>query len=133
MSAFDGIHREPKDTQAAKLLKGGGVKLHEKPIVNRQHWDICPPLKPKFHTDERLEGRRFGRMIVMGLIHPDYIPCNGNYGRWVCRCDCGMFEIRKAASIKRASNQNDRCEKCWRLDRNRREFEFRTTGRWPKT
>ena len=59
--------------------------------------------------DENLTGREFGAFKVLG-VWADSKP--GAF-RWVVKCQCGAYELRKAKSIKNTENAKiDRCIKC---------------------
>jgi hypothetical protein len=61
---------------------------------------------------EDLTDRVFGNLTVIGW---------GGKGRWVCRCNCGRFDYRRTATLRRLRTQNDlppRCNEC-----SRRGFE----------
>lgn len=72
---------------------------------------------------EDLRGQRIGRFTVVGLFD-DPVPSHG--ARWVVRCVCGDYEVRKTKAL-RAMRSNprdeslgasaDRCHNCQELAR----------------
>jgi hypothetical protein len=68
------------------------------------------------HND--LTGTKCGRMTVIG---------NNGKTRWVCRCACGRYELRKAKSVLNPNNY-DMCHACRRLVTVKRHLEYVRTG-----
>jgi hypothetical protein len=63
---------------------------------------MMPPISSK------LIGHRFGRLTVIGLLaERKWSPAH-----WVCRCDCGDYELRRTAEIWSPASGNDRCRVC---------------------
>lgn len=62
-----------------------------------------------------LVGRRFGRLTVMGL---SAVPTtdSGHQGRWVVRCDCGAYEVRKRRALLNP-NASLMCDVCDQRER----------------
>jgi len=65
------------------------------------------------HVD--FTGQRKGRLVVLGMSD---IKGGGDHrtqrGRWVCRCDCGMYTLRKAAALKKTTIHM--CDECSHLE-----------------
>lgn len=74
--------------------------------------------------EDDLTGRRVGRLTVVG-------PSSKRPARWVVRCDCGVFSIRKARAIRNPENTSDCCGTCGYLAALRRNHCFALTGRYP--
>lgn len=74
------------------------------------HSDVPYPLKAWTGPPaEDLKGREFGTFRVLG-VWADHKP---DAVRWVVRCQCGAYELRKSKSIKNPANAEiDRCVKC---------------------
>jgi hypothetical protein len=75
-------------------------------------WSECPPLKPPAPNAPDLTGLRRGSLTAIGMLDKTaagYGPAGGD-GRWVVRCDCGRYEVRRARSL--SVNANDACQDC---------------------
>ena len=57
-----------------------------------------------------LTGIKKGRLIVIGLS-ASFSKDNGHGYRWVVRCSCGRYEIRRSRTILKA-NPIDMCNVC---------------------
>ena len=55
-----------------------------------------------------MTGFKFGRFTVVGMA------LNTPH-RWVVRCICGIYTMRKLKSIRNPNNNQDRCERCRQL------------------
>lgn len=127
--AFDGTRREPVNREAS-LMFAKGLKPPS-PKTGVEQWEICPALHSpamvrKLHPNKEgvdLTGTRFGRMAVEGLskIHSP--------ARWICRCSCGIYEIRTAKAVKNPNNGSDCCHQCRLLIEAKKHHHFHTTGR----
>lgn len=82
--------------------------------------------KPVPDNIEDLTGHKRGALTVVGY----YGDHRDGHHRWVVRCDCGCFTVRRARTLKRA-NMDDYCWGC-NMDRaaSRREFHAQH-GRYP--
>lgn len=99
----------PQNATAARVMGRG---THYEPVVemsSHEHWDLPPPMKA-FSSD--LVGRKFGRLTVLGLSVDQNPKKNA---RWVVRCVCGHYEIRKAKAIRNPANTDDCCQNCAHL------------------
>ena len=118
---IDDLHaRRPVDGNAASVFKGGAAFVPNKKI---QTADSPYPIQtvnvPSDTTN--LTGRRFGRMVVVGLS-----PFNKKSGAtWVVRCACGTYTRRTAKAIKNPKNDQDACEECRHLMYLRRHDLYR--------
>jgi predicted SprT family Zn-dependent metalloprotease len=118
----------PLNRTAARVINQTGE--HYDPKVNYHevlHFENRPPLRDlseyrKEHqeTYQTIIGRRFGRFVVVGIL------AGANRKRktaaWVCRCDCGHYEVRNARVIKNPNNIMDRCQNCWHEYRAQQRF-----------
>lgn len=88
------------------------------------HVLLAPPRMrpvPTVSTFVDLTGRRFGSLAVIGLkaIEPE----DGKWAetRWVCRCTCGNYTLRRADKLsKKPADADERCPEC---DQKRRVLE----------
>lgn len=104
--------RKPIDKEAARVVSGGvhedlkiSPALHESdiPIPTRQ----LPP------RHRNLAGTRAGRLTVIGYWGRNESTHSGTAARhrWVVRCDCGTYAIRREQKLK-VSNPEDGCSRC---------------------
>lgn len=106
----------PVDKTAAMVTQKGTsfvpkIKPHSITVT-----DIRPQIWNGTHLDGfDLTGKRFGRFTVIGLSAE-------KRSRWVCRCDCGNYEMRRAKSVQNPANDFDRCIIC-------RKTLYITTGK----
>lgn len=116
--------REPFN-QARKQMQRGwdGPKGGRCPRI---FWYECPMLRPVTPGQEDLTGVRFGKMVCVGLA-----PVNGGQvASWVARCDCGVYELRKAKTIKKRWPL-EACGNCG-YDFHLKRLDFKNRrGRWP--
>ena len=98
----------PMDRVAARVVFGKGehwTPVHKSP---NEGWDAPPPAEaamPPWATD--LTGMRRGHITALR-----YHRTNKNNGpKWLVRCDCGRYELRRAATwLKTAAF--DACQQC---------------------
>lgn len=110
----------PIDSVAARVTKKGIEYRPDKIIKNL---DSAYPIDtlPAPKNCEDLTGLTFGRFVVVGY--------HGKGGKWVCRCSCGRYAVRRAKSIFNKENTKDRCEYCRQIAFIKREEHFRRTGK----
>jgi hypothetical protein len=101
---------------------GRGERYRNEPSVVNVCTESPPKLKPLPPNATNLAGLRFGRFRVVGMQA-------GVSGRWVVRCDCGNYEIRRAKAILNPDNWGDRCTYCRNKAFERKEYERTTYGR----
>jgi len=116
----------PVDRTASIVTSKGFNFQSNKKILNA---DQSMPIEiqsiPR-HVVEDLTGVKRGRLTVVGYSR-------NNKGRWVVRCDCGIYTLRRHKSIKNEQNDVDRCEACREtLYFRRRQFRLET-GRYIET
>jgi hypothetical protein len=123
---FDKILASRPVNKAAGAVLGRGVHWDGSGKEARKTWDGPPKTRPVPANVEDLTGVRFGRLVVLGLM-------DGSQGkpRWVVRCSCGLFEVRKGQAVKNPENANDRCSKCGYWHHLRRREIYDRTGQWP--
>ena len=94
---------------------------------NHYHSYAQPPLTTIIESDRRnpsftdLTGSRFGRFTVVGLAR-------GFKGRWVVRCVCGKYEMRRQKAIINKENYGDCCQICRHLQFLKSRHHYKTTG-----
>ena len=102
----------PLNREASKVRDGSG-DLWEVTIQRPdEHWTAPPlALSPKPSDMEDLSGRVFGRMTVVR-----YHGVIGKHPRWLVRCACGDYELRRANPINSQKTPSDHCcQVCDRL------------------
>lgn len=55
-----------------------------------------------------LTGKQIARLTIIGLAD----ETNGRYGRWVCRCSCGLYVYRTSAALKKLQDPDMCCCRC---------------------
>ena len=117
------ITSAPLNGTAARVLsqRGEHYYIELKPSPHK-HWDIPPAmlsvaemtrLNPQHGAMARATiGRRFGRLTVVGYPEEQNPK---KKARWVVRCTCGSYEIRKMPSIKRGAAEA-MCMKCEKVE-----------------
>jgi hypothetical protein len=120
----DIIRSEPIDRLASRVTLKGNNYTYKK--TSNIFFEFCPPIDkfpgPKEHD---LTGKRFGRLVVIGYTHWRlYKKKRDRPGRWVVRCDCGIYEIRRSVGLKKLNNTL--CCKCQQLEHIRNKPSQRT-------
>lgn len=107
----------PANKQAAMSL-AKGEHFDEKLYVDV--FDAPPQMRPIPKTSPiDLTGVRVGRLVVVGLLAERARSTqvkNQRTARWVMRCDCGKYTIRKTRAIRAPKSEEGlRCRCCGRL------------------
>lgn len=72
-------------------------------------------------TIRHLIGYRYGRLTVIGYsIKPE---------KWVVRCACGVYTLRRTAAIRNPENRNDCCQYCYEFRELQRKVMETKLGR----
>ena len=82
---------------------------------NLLHWSTYPGVRPfKGLAKHDMTGHIFGWFTVVGFYgNWDKWRQGGKArGRWLVRCVCGDYELRRARAIKNPNNQDDKCCNC---------------------
>lgn len=108
----------PLDRQASTIRDGSGDLWEAKISETTKRWIAPPPLKPLASLSppgrafaREMVGQRFGRMVVLGVLDDGG---ERKQASWVCRCDCGYYETKKAKSLR--SPQESKCSACIGLE-----------------
>jgi hypothetical protein len=118
----------PADRVAARVMLPG---VNYDPAFTRSQltWDR-PKLKPHPYPGDdanNLTGRRFGRLVVLGYVDTD----KRTGARWLVRCDCSMFTVRRSRALKGGQPDALRCNDCGYQLHLRRQAQYDKTGVWP--
>lgn len=119
--------KAPLKQAVLQMLRGYEAEAGPRP--NRWHWLVCPPLRQPCSGSLDLRGVRWGRLSVVGLL--DVSGTDRKGGRWVVRCDCGRFEVRKAKAIRERVEPIAACGRCEYVVRIKRRAVFDRDGYWP--
>ena len=97
------MNRVPINTQAAIVMSKGTQPPKSKGI-DHVYLHTCKYIPENIQD---LTGVRFGRLTVIGLhAHTQ------DKVRWVVKCDCGNYNLRKTKAIRNKNNSEDRCYDC---------------------
>jgi hypothetical protein len=119
----------PVNRLAGRVTAGSSTCYEPKKKVTATESETPFPLR---HLDYQvknsqdfvdLTGVKFGRLTVIGM----HLNLNG---RWVCRCTCGRYVVRRKKAIQNSENSGDRCSLCQHLAYLKREDYFRRNGIW---
>lgn len=117
-------HSTPLDKTAA-LVVGKGV--HHEYSTHEGNRDSPLPLGVKEFVVQPdtvdLSGLRVGRVLVIG-------PSVDFNQRWVCRCDCGTYVVRKSKGLKQGVAVP--CGQCHMLALAKKKEYIRRTGRFDR-
>ena len=111
MAMSGGTNYEPayKEKEKIVLFKIKPV-MPEKPINSPQI----------FEQEKEFIGKRRSRLVVVGWF--------GTGGKWLCRCDCGYYTVRKISFLKK-QDVVDACPECLFVIEKRRHAHWVTTGK----
>lgn len=120
------IARSPVDktatlvTQPGEVFQQRGKRFGTVDKLGMARRFITPPkMRPVPETAKQLKdftGHRSGRLVVIGL---EDIPSDGHRpfdkrARWVVRCDCGAYEVRRTRALY-GRNEEDMCRDCFQV------------------
>lgn len=116
--------RRPVDSTAARVVSTG-EHFEYRPL----HTEVCSavplPVVPARLDGEPLRGICFGRLTVKGRW-------DGTKKRWVCRCVCGNYVLRRATAIKQAA-PDSACPQCYLMAVSKKNEFLRRTGQERQT
>ena len=134
---FDEMHTIPRDSVAARVVYHKGVS-YEADVRSRteKHQDVPHEMRDigslpfKVRNDPNFRdytGHRFGDFTVVGMLKAE------KFDKWVMRCVCGCYEIRRTYSINRGEHNfaAGRCQSCMDLARIKNRDFFNEHGRYP--
>ena len=110
----------PVDRVAARVTRGGINYTPNKKILTDDS-DLPLPTIPNPSSVHDLSGHKFGRFVVTGWF--------AGGGKWVVKCNCGIYTTRKTKAVTNPNNKQDRCERCRHLAFLRREEHWRIHGK----
>jgi hypothetical protein len=121
-SIYDGVF-SPINKTASRVISAG---THYDPALKERGADQREPyptrsLKQVAPVQRHLIGATFGRMTVIGL--------SLQAKRWVVRCACGTYTLRRAHAITNPENGYDCCMECYHLLVQKKRDIARRTGR----
>lgn len=124
----------PVDENARRITEAPGMHFSagrkSLPKIQRRDYRACVyPIAtwkhPKPWTLAQLvkqqTGKKYGLWTVIG-----YAEWQGNEGssaKWVVRCSCGRYEIRRMRSLRRAADTQDCCWECKTLRSLRKSYD----------
>lgn len=112
----------PVDSTAGRVVRPG-EHYHPDKTIDAVMSETPIPVKPvSKKVAGRIIGQRQGSLVVIGSAR-DY------ENRWVVRCDCGQYTIRRSKSINNPNNSDDCCEYCRHMLWQRRVDEQRRSDR----
>jgi len=119
-SIYPEVALTPVNKNAAMVFSGG-ENYNWQNKFQCVEWDICPQIKSIPKGVENLKYSRCDRVTIIGYY--------GNSGkqragtRWVGRCDCGRFVLRRAAAWKKAiiNKTINRCSYCEKIEKLRKK------------
>ena len=123
---IDNGNTTPINKTAALVMSKG---VHYKPNKKVQTIESANPLPTVSLSIQNIKnpnfidctGKKIGRLTVIGLYKLGV--------GWVCRCDCGMYCVRRQKSILNEKNTPERCEECRHLAYLKNSEHFRRTGK----
>ena len=110
--------------ETAARVTSKGVHWEPQKKIQTQEADAPFPMKKPPLNIKDVTGHRFGRFSVLGY------SADGN-SKWVCRCDCGRYALRKTRAVLNKENGQDRCELCRHLSYLKRNEVWKRTGKDP--
>ncbi|MCK5235827.1 MAG: hypothetical protein KAR06_02485 [Deltaproteobacteria bacterium] len=122
---FDGTVREPLDAATGVAVSGGDGYELRSISQTTETFDIQPPMGPKPKHVKNYKGLKFGRLTIIGYHSTTKKHEGSGRGkaihRWVAKCVCGRYELRRNHSIKKWLKCGDpngiMCMKCRELER----------------
>jgi hypothetical protein len=114
---FDAIAAAaPLDAQASVVRDGSGEHYEVTVPAHIEHYTAPPrPQMPRPEGVEDLTGFQRGRFTVIRYHSP-----TGCGGKWLVRCACGDYELRRAKAIRKGDEQDMSCFRCVHTDALRR-------------
>lgn len=117
-------HEKPVDATAA-LVVSRGEHFEYVQLGTELCTPLPPPTKAVGAEEEDFTGIKFGRLAVIGR-HA------GGKIRWVCRCVCGNYCVRRPVAIRQAA-PDSACPQCYLMAVSKRHEYIRRTGKEKST
>jgi hypothetical protein len=121
---FDAVAAASPLNREASTVRDGSGDLYEVTVpAHVEHYTAPPkPMMPCPSDVEDLTGFRRGRFTVVRFHH----PCKDG-GKWLVRCTCGDYEVRRAKALKNGLEQDLSCYCCLRTDTLRKRGSTQNT------
>lgn len=122
----------PKAAQFKCKCDCGNIKVIKAASLKSGHTQSCGCIRSKSMVGvnlENLEGKVFGRWLVVTKLKPRVEPSGRKATMWLCRCSCGNEQPVRASSLKNGSSKSCGCFKSY----NTRDYQDLTGGlygRW---
>ena len=118
----------PVDKTAYRVTQQGINFNCRKQNGQMPEWEAPPKTAPILPNIPDVRGLKFGKMTVIGLMPKDKQLAKKAPAKWLVRCDCGVYSVRKKRAIENPKNDNDACEKCKYLESLKKHEKKRRTG-----
>ena len=107
---------KPVNATASRVMSRGEecpIEKKYKNLDNVVYQEECPPIEQYIGPDDHnLTGHRYQKLTVVG--YGGKATGNSGYAKWVCKCSCGIFVIRRSKTLKRLPDNC--CDRCKALD-----------------
>ena len=128
MSSVFELGGKPVNKNTAMAISGGtNYEPNYKDVSHIEFFKERPliPEIPKLSSEIREQakkhiGERRSRLVVVAWF--------ASGGRWLCRCDCGYYTVRKLTFLKN-KDKFDACLECRFVIQKRRHNHWLTTGK----
>lgn len=117
----------PINSTAARVVSVGTAYVPAKK-VNGLEFANRPAMRPINRFDRAkpefkdVTGQKHGRLVAIGLL--DDVST-----RWVARCGCGVYVVRKTRAMANPANDADGCAECLHVMYLKRFEQYRRTGK----
>lgn len=114
------LNKIPVDKMTAMGLSKSNDNSGKLNTGNAYHSHIRPKTQQftGYHSNHKrnLTGQQLGSLTVEGILYgqPKYTSGSAGGARWVVRCRCGMYEIKKYKTLIKGNRQC--CTSCHRQD-----------------
>jgi hypothetical protein len=78
-----------------------------------------------YHQGEDITGKRFGRLLVVGLVVPDK-----SQSKWLCQCDCGQQKTVHKGNLRRGLSKSCGCLQREIQSKKRKDHGLSHTGEY---
>jgi hypothetical protein len=112
----------PVNAVAARVLSVGERHEYAATAIIYDSPFPMPTWIPDQPSFKNLTGLKVGRLTVIGYS-------SEFKRRWVCRCACGMYCLRKSKGLTSTENPVLPCHQCYRLAVRKKSDFFKRTGK----